>query len=55
MLKKDSKMNRSLLSAYESLHKTLGYDGNPNYKIVQAALEDGKTIVMWAAKQYNKE
>ena len=51
--KKDSKMNQTLLGAYESLHKALGYDGNPNYKIVQAAMEDGKLVVSWAAGLYN--
>ena len=52
VLKKDNKMNQPLLSAYESLHKALGYDGNPNYKIVQAAMEDGSLVVSWAAKLY---
>jgi hypothetical protein len=50
--KKDSKMTRPLLGAYESLHKTLGYDGNPNYKIVQASLENAKLIIDWAGKNY---
>ena len=53
VLKKDSKMNQPLLGAYESLHKSLGYDGNPNYKVVQAAMEDGKLIVSWAGSLYN--
>ena len=52
VLKKDSKMNYPLLGAYESLHKSLGYDGNPNYKVVQAAMEDGRLIVSWAAGLY---
>jgi hypothetical protein len=50
--KKDSKMTRPLLGAYESLHKTLGYDGNPNYTIVQASLENAKLIIDWAGKNY---
>jgi hypothetical protein len=41
MAKKDRKMTRPLLAAYESLHKTLGYDGNPTYKIVQESLRQG--------------
>jgi hypothetical protein len=48
--KKDSKMTRPLLGAYESLHKTLGYDGNPRYKIVQDSLEQAKFIIDWAEK-----
>jgi hypothetical protein len=50
--KKDKKMTMSLLSAYESLHKSLGYDGNPNYIIVQESLKDGQKIIDWAAKHY---
>ena len=53
VLTKDSKMNQPLLGAYESLHKSLGYDGNPNYKVVQAAMENGRLIVSWAAKHYH--
>jgi len=50
--KKDSKMVRPLLGAYESLHKTMGYDGNPRYKIVQDSLDQAKMIVTWAGKHY---
>jgi len=49
---KDGKMTRPLLGAYESLHKTMGYDGNPRYKIVQDSLEQAKMIVAWAEKHY---
>jgi len=50
--KKDSKMTRPLLWAYESLHKVMGYDGNPRYKIVQDSLDQAKMIVAWAEKHY---
>jgi len=50
--KKDGKMARTLLGAYESLHKTMGYDGNPTYKIVQNSMELGRIIVEWADKHY---
>jgi hypothetical protein len=50
--KKDSKMTRPLLWAYESLHKVLGYDGNARYKIVQDSLEQAKFIIDWAEKNY---
>ena len=43
--KKDGKMTRPLLGAYESLHKTPGYDGNPTYKIVQNSLDLAKIMV----------
>ena len=50
--RKDKKMTRPLLGAYESLHKTMGYDGNPVYKVVQSSLEQAKIILDWADKQY---
>jgi len=49
---KDNKMTRPLLWAYESLHKVMGYDGNPRYKIVQDSLDQAKLILDWADKQY---
>ena len=52
--KKDNKMTRPLQSTYETLHLFLGYDGNLNYKIVQAGLEQGKNIITWASKHYNE-
>ena len=52
---KDNKMTRPLLYAYESLHKVLGYDGNLHYKIVQASLEQAKTILNWADKNYQNQ
>jgi len=50
---RDSKMNIVFLSAYENLHKSMGYDGNPNYKNVQNALAEGQRIVEWADKNYH--
>jgi hypothetical protein len=49
---KDNKMTRPLLFAYESLHKTLGYDGNARYKIVQDSMDQAKMILDWADKHY---
>jgi hypothetical protein len=53
--KKDSKMTRPLLGAYESLHKAMGYDGNPRYKIVQESLEQAREILDWAEKNYQEK
>jgi len=50
--KKDNKMTRPLLGAYESLHKAMGYDGNPVYKVVQSSLEQANIIIYWANQQY---
>ncbi|MDR1562687.1 MAG: hypothetical protein LBS54_06350 [Dysgonamonadaceae bacterium] len=35
-----------------SLHKTLGYDGNARYKIVQDSMDQAKMILDWADKHY---
>ena len=53
--KKDRKMANPLLVAYEMLHKSLGYDGVPDYKIVQLSLDKAKIIINWADKQYQKQ
>ena len=50
--KKDSKMTHPLLNAYELLHKSLGYDGVTDYKVVQISLDKAKIILDWADKQY---
>ena len=52
---KDKKMNTIFRSAYDGLHLALGYDGNLNYKVAQAALEDGRLLVSWASKHYKPE
>jgi len=52
MAKKDSKMTRPLLSAYDLLHKSLGYDGVANYKIVQNSLSIANNILEWADRKY---
>ncbi|MDR1097287.1 MAG: DUF5618 family protein, partial [Tannerella sp.] len=50
--KKDRRMTRPLLNAYELLHKSLGYDGVTNYKVVQASLENAQLIIDWADRLY---
>jgi hypothetical protein len=50
--RKDKKMSNYFIGTYDSLHKALGYDGNLNYKVVQASLEQGKNMINWAAKYY---
>jgi hypothetical protein len=48
----DKKMPRILMSAYDVIHKTLGYDGVLNYKVVQGGLEAAQDIIDWAGKHY---
>jgi hypothetical protein len=50
--KRDNKMPRVLLNAYDLLHKSLGYDGVTRYKVVQDSLEQAKEILAWAEKHY---
>jgi hypothetical protein len=50
--KADKKMPRYLASAYDSLHKAMGYDGNLNFKIVQEALKSGDFIIDWCERRY---
>ena len=52
--KTDRKANVLLSNSYETLHKVLGYDGNLNYKIVQAGLEDAQLLIDWASNHYNQ-
>jgi len=51
--KKDRKMPRVLLNAYDLLHKSLGYDGVTRYKVVQDSLVQAKLIIDWAEKHYH--
>ena len=50
--KTDKKMLRALLNSYETLHIVLGYDGNLNYRVVQAGLSEAQKIINWAEKRY---
>jgi hypothetical protein len=50
--RKDAKMSRVLLNAYDLLHKSLGYDGVTRYKVVQDSLEQAKLIMDWAERNY---
>lgn len=54
IVKKDSKMNKYLLSAYDLLHKSMGYDGINSYRVVQESLDYAKIIIDWAYKQYQE-
>jgi hypothetical protein len=50
--KRDKKMHAMLLAAYDSLHKSMGYDGNLGYKMAQASLSYGQAIIAWCEKIY---
>ncbi|MDR1676723.1 MAG: DUF5618 family protein [Tannerella sp.] len=46
--KRDKRMCRPLLNAYELLHKSLGYDGVTNYRVVQESMGLAREILDWA-------
>ena len=50
--KKDKKMTRHLQVAYDTLHLSLGYDGNLSFVTVQDGLKQGKLMIDWAGKHY---
>ena len=50
--KVDKKMPRLLMNSYETLHRTLGYDGNLRYRIVQDGLNEAQDLIDWAGKYY---
>jgi hypothetical protein len=52
IVKKDNKMNRHLINAYELLHKSLGYDGVTLYRTVQDAMDLASVLIGWADKNY---
>jgi len=49
--KTDKKMSRTLMSSYDTLHKSLGYDGNLNFDVVQIGLKEAQWIIDWACKR----
>lgn len=44
----DKKILNRFLSVYDTLHLSLGYDGNPSAKVAAAGIEDAEKIVKWA-------
>ena len=51
---KDKKIYPYFTSAYDTLHKSMGYDGILKYKIVQSGMEDANAILSWASKHYKE-
>ncbi|GAB3642734.1 DUF5618 family protein [Spirosoma arcticum] len=43
----DKKVLGAFVSAYDTLHLSLGYDGNPSAKVAQSGLDDAETIISW--------
>jgi len=47
----DKKLLTSFVSAYDILHLSMSYDGNPNAKVAKAGLEDADYIISWIEKR----
>lgn len=43
----DKKVLSAFVSAYNTLHLSLGYDGNPSAEVAQTGLKDAETIISW--------
>jgi hypothetical protein len=43
----DKKVLGAFVSAYDTLHLSLGYDGNPSADVALAGLKDAETIISW--------
>jgi hypothetical protein len=53
--KKDRKMTRTILEAYEYLHKNMGYDGELDYMFAQKNLALARDILAWAERHLPSE
>ena len=49
--KMDKKLLNTFTSAYNTLHLSMFYDGNPNANVAQAGLEDAETIINWVEQR----
>ena len=47
----DKKLLTSFVAAYDTLHLSMSYDGNPNAKVAKAGLEDAESIINWIEKR----
>ncbi len=57
-LKKIAKTNYKILtlfeSAYDTLHKSMGYDGQLSVKIATAAIEAASSVIDWCESKYSE-
>lgn len=43
----DKKLLTSFVAAYDTLHLSMSYDGNPSAKVAKAGLEEAEAIILW--------
>ena len=51
LAKLDKSILNSFISAYDTLHLALGYDGNLNAKVASAGLDEAETIIDWVEQK----
>ena len=51
LAKMDKKVLSSFVSAYDTLHLALGYDGNLNADVAKAGLKDAEKIIDWVEQR----
>ena len=47
----DKRLLRSFVGAYDTLHLSMSYDGNPLASVAAAGLSEAETIINWVEKQ----
>jgi hypothetical protein len=50
--KRDNKLSKQLTSAYNLMHKSMGYDGELNANLVKTAMEEGRKVIEWCQRNY---
>lgn len=50
--KRDSKLSKYVASAYNLLHKSMGYDGELSATVVKTAMEEGRKVIEWCERNY---
>ncbi|GAB3923188.1 DUF5618 family protein [Larkinella terrae] len=50
----DKNILNSFVSAYDTLHLALGYDGNLNAKVATAGLENAENIINWVEQRIGR-
>jgi hypothetical protein len=54
LAKLDRKITSKFASVYDTLHLSMGYDGNPNAKVAKAGLDDAEEIIDWVQNRLPK-
>ena len=52
--KMDRKITNIFDSAYDTLHSSLGYDGNPSVTVAGSGLKDAEQIISWVETKLQK-